>query len=325
MHNFYKMLRLDSADAPISDIQKQCKTLAQSGELPLEHIKKIYAVLSDNEKRAKYNVALRQAEPDFFQQPEPLEPDPPAIPTQNFYRLLNLTSVDVDARTIQKHLQKVVSSGEISLEIGQQIRDTLLNADKRSVYDQALRQSDPDFFRPSENVENDDVEEYAEESDKSIKAKIMKAKLNPEFKPMREAGLSLGSLDRNIFLGLFILGIVAMFLPWIQASELSLLGYEVTITIPFLFAWCAFLVIKAHMDEEELEYSKLLTAVSLIAGSQIYFIIRLFKRKVQSKSHMYQILNSSDFTYGVGFYLNIAVVVAICIYLMIYYMKKREF
>lgn len=325
MHNFYKMLHLNSADAPISEIQKQCKAIAQSGELPIEHVKKIYAVLSDSEKRAQYNVALRQSDPDFFKPSEPLESSTPNIPIQNFYFMLNLTSADVDERTIQKHLQKAVSSGEISLEIGQQIRDTLLNADKRSVYDQALRQSDPDFFRPPENVENDDVEEYAEESDKSIKAKIMKAKLNPEFKSMRDDGSALGSLDRNIFLSLFILGIVAMFLPWIQASELSLLGYKVNIISPFVFAWCAFLVIKTHMDEEELEYSKLLLAIFIIGSAQIHFVMRILKHKVKKTSPVYQIVKSGDFTYGVGFYLSMAVIVAICVYLLIYYMKKREF
>lgn len=318
MHNFYKMLHLDSADAPIGEIQKQCKAIAQSGELPLEHVKKIYAVLSDNEKRAKYNVTLRQAEPDFFQQPKPLEPTPSAIPTQNFYRLLNLTSANVDERTIQKHLQKAVSSGEISLEIGQQIRDTLLNIGKRSVYNQTLRQSDPDFFRPPARMSIDDEDSKAYDAQESKRIQAESAESEEETQSAGKGKFILDNQVRNILFSLFLLGAVAVFLPWMNAMGVSFAGYKVTWLNPILFAWCAFKVWTAHAKEGELDYLSLLVPLVIVSSNHIRFVMSINKKLNE------EFLIESHFSYGIGFYLQVMVIVAICAYLFICYMKNKE-
>lgn len=323
MHNFYKMLHLDSADVPIGEIQKQCKAIAQSGELPLEHVKKIYSVLSNPEKRAKYNAALRQAEPDFFRQPEPLEPVPAAIPTQNFYRLLNLKSADVDERTIQNHFKAAVSRGEIPLETVQQIRDTLFNMGKRSVYNQALRQSDPDFFRTPQTISIDDEETDSiddEETEAQYRPTSRKSQKVQSDEPSRTAEKGKFIVDnqaRNIFVSLFAVALIAVLLPWIKVLDITFAGYQLTWLNPILFAWCAFLVLKANMQDEELEYTKLLIPLAIIVGNYIRFVMRINTKFDQA------FLAASNFSYGYGFYLQIVVIVAIFAYLFVCYQKNN--
>lgn len=312
MHNFYKMLHLDSADAPIGEIQKQCKAIAQSGELPLEHVKKIYSVLSNPEKRAKYNAALRQAEPDFFRQPEPSQP---SMPTENLYRLLNLNSANVDERTIKKHLQQALSRNEISLEIAQQIRDTLLNIGKRSVYNQTLRQSDPDFFRSPQTISIDDEETEAQYRPTSRKSQ--KIQSDESSRTAEKGKFIVDNQARNIFVSLFALALIAVLLPWVNVLNITLVGYQLTWLNPILFAWCAFLVIKANMKDEELEYTKLLIPLVIIVGNYIRFVMKINAKFDQT------LLAISKFSYGYGFYLQIAAIVAIFAYLFVCYQKNN--
>lgn len=310
MKNFYKMLHLDSADASLADIQKQCQTIKQNGELPLEHIKKIYAVLSNPEQRTRYNTALRQAEPDFFQAAQPIsttQPEPTNTSTENFYRLLQLNSADVDERTIRKHLQTALSRNQISLETAQQIRDTLLNMGKRSVYNQTLRQSEPDFFRAPQTIAiNDDDTEAQYRPQKSPK-------------PTAEKGQWIvDNQARNIFLGLFALALISWLLPWIKVLDLTFAGYKLSLLNPIFLMWCAFLVVRANLKNEALKYTQLLLPLGLMVGNHIRFVIRI-KSKFSN-----EFLTLSQFSYGYGFYLQIAAIVGICAYLFICYQKNQH-
>ncbi len=318
MHNFYKMLHLDSADAPIGEIQKQCKAIAQSGELPLEHVKKIYSVLSNPEKRAKYNAALRQAEPDFFRQPESLEPAPAAIPTQNFYRLLNLKSADVDERTIQNHFKAAVSRGEIPLETAQQMRDTLFNMGKRSVYNQALRQSDPDFFRPPERMSiDDDTEEPDTQASQSTSSQTKTSRIKIKSATSSNK-LLLDQQNKNILLGLFLLGAVAVLFPWINVLGVGMAGYKLTWLNPVLLLLCAWTIWQAHSKDKEVEYTKLVFPLIIIIANHVRFVLSV------NKKFSNEFLAATKFSYGIGFYFQIVIIVSICAYLLMNYFKNQQ-
>ena len=118
MKNFYEELNI-TFDANEKTILNALHRIAQSGQYSLEQIQQIKETLLNPEKRAEYNLTLTQNQP------------------ANFYEILNILP-NASKNTILNAIRRKAESGELSLEEIQEIKETLLNSDKRAEYDKNI-------------------------------------------------------------------------------------------------------------------------------------------------------------------------------------------
>ncbi|MBR3482837.1 MAG: hypothetical protein IKH45_08185 [Neisseriaceae bacterium] len=118
MKNFYEELNI-AFNANEQTILNALQRLAQSGQYSLEEIQQIKETLLNPKKRAEYNLTLTQNK------------------SKNFYEILNI-SPNASENIILNAIRRKAENGELSLEEIQEIKETLLNSDKRVEYNQTI-------------------------------------------------------------------------------------------------------------------------------------------------------------------------------------------
>ncbi|MBQ9683395.1 MAG: hypothetical protein IJV35_09040 [Neisseriaceae bacterium] len=123
MKNFYEELNI-AFDANEQTILNALQRLAQSGQYSLEEIQTIKETLLNPEKRAEYNLTLTQNK------------------SKNFYEILNI-SPNASENIILNAIRRKAESGELLLEQIQEIKETLLDTEKREKYNQTIVVENP--------------------------------------------------------------------------------------------------------------------------------------------------------------------------------------
>ena len=109
--NFYEKLNI-SLNADDKTILNALQRIAQSGQYSLEEIQTIKETLLNPEKRAEYNQTIIHSQ-------------------KNFYELLNILP-NASENIILNAIRRKAQNNELSLEEIQEIKETLLNKEKRA-------------------------------------------------------------------------------------------------------------------------------------------------------------------------------------------------
>ena len=115
--NFYEKLNI-SLNADDKTILNALQRIAQSGQYSLEEIQTIKETLLNPEKRAEYNQTIIHSQ-------------------KNFYELLNILP-NASENIILNAIRRKAQNNELSLEEIQEIKETLLNKEKRAEYNQTI-------------------------------------------------------------------------------------------------------------------------------------------------------------------------------------------
>ena len=115
--NFYEKLNI-SLNADDKTILNALQRIAQSGQYSLEEIQTIKETLLNPEKRAEYNQTIIHSQ-------------------KNFYELLNILP-NASENIILNAIRRKAENGDLSLEEIQEIKEILLNKEKRAEYNQTI-------------------------------------------------------------------------------------------------------------------------------------------------------------------------------------------
>ncbi|MBR0129015.1 MAG: hypothetical protein IJM09_04280 [Neisseriaceae bacterium] len=115
--NFYEKLNI-SLNADDKTILNALQRIAQSGQYSLEEIQTIKETLLNPEKKAEYNQTIIHSQ-------------------KNFYELLNILP-NASENIILNAIRRKAENGDLSLEEIQEIKETLLNKEKRAEYNQTI-------------------------------------------------------------------------------------------------------------------------------------------------------------------------------------------